>query len=203
MIIYGCNPFRCVSSSFCNEPSKPLSLSISLFFHFISSALCMIASMQCNVIDCTVIETFFFSWQNWIRIIMKLTCKWKWNFKIQLSPSHCWKNACQIESDHYAELYFMLVDRLPTNLRRKLMEQDAQQSHHSHKYSGFMLLPTAKPLVIQQQKKKKNDHKFSYLCGFVWKQCYQTITRLTRNRFFVIDWTFFYLVNSWFIEWCH
>lgn len=35
------------------------------------------------------------------------------------------------------------------------MEQDAQQSHHSHKYSGFMLLPTAKPLVIQQQKKKK------------------------------------------------
>lgn len=73
---------------------NPASLSPSLslfFFHFISSTLCMIASMQCNVIDCTVIETFFFMAKLNIRIIMKLTCKWKWNFKIQLSPSHCWK----------------------------------------------------------------------------------------------------------------
>lgn len=133
---------------------NPASLSPSLslfFFHSISLAYraLMIASMQCNVIDCTVIETFFFMAKlnkNHYEIDMQMKVK----FQNSIVTEPLLENACQIESDHYAELYFMLVDRLPTNLRRKLMEQDAQQSHHSHKYSGFMLLPTAKPLVIQQ-----------------------------------------------------
>lgn len=63
----------------------------------------------------------------------------------------------------------MLVDRLPTNLRRKLMEQDAQQSHHSHKYSGFMYVAANGETISHStaEKEIKNNNKFSHLCGFV------------------------------------
>lgn len=149
-----------VSSSFCNEPSKPLSLSISLFFHFIgiqSDADDCIDAMQCDWLHRH--WNFFFHGKTEYKNHYEIDMQMKVKFRNSIVTEPLLEIACQIESDHYAELYFMLVDRLPTNLRRKLMEQDAQQSHHSHKYSCFMLLPTAKPLVIQQQKKKKKKKR--------------------------------------------